>query len=250
MSVLPWVAPDTPLPDVTLAQPDGLLAAGLDLSVERLAEAYRKGIFPWFSQGDPVLWWSPDPRMVLACNALKLSKSLAKKLRQIKRQETQQTPTWQVTVDTVFESVIDACSNPRRDGAGTWISPDIKAVYGDWHVEGHVHSIETWYEGRLVGGLYGVSLGGFFFGESMFSQMTDASKIALVYLVNFLKRNDVDYIDCQQETRHLASLGARPIPRHMFLEWLTSALAKPGPVWHRGPLLQDGVFASKAGQCA
>ncbi|MFA5596454.1 MAG: leucyl/phenylalanyl-tRNA--protein transferase [Pusillimonas sp.] len=250
MTVLPWVSTDTPLPDVSLAQPDGLLAAGMDLSVSRFEEAYRKGVFPWFSEGDPVLWWSPDPRMVLPCHALKLSKSLAKKLRQIERTETQTTPTWQVTVDTVFEHVIDACGGPRRDGAGTWISSDIKAVYRAWHVAGRVHSIETWHEGKLVGGLYGVSLGGFFFGESMFSHMTDASKIALVYLVNFLRAQGVDFIDCQQETRHLASLGARPVPRKVFMGWLESALIKPGPVWQPGPLLQCGRFASDRSQCA
>lgn len=250
MTLLPWVTPDTPLPDVALARPEGLLAAGLDLSVSRLEEAYSKGVFPWFNDGDPVLWWSPDPRMVLTCSALKLSKSLAKKLRQIQRAERQPTPVWQVTVNTAFEQVIDACGGRRRDGAGTWISADIKAIYGTWHKAGRVHSIETWHEGRLVGGLYGVSLGGFFFGESMFSHMTDASKIALVYLVNFLNAQGVEHIDCQQETGHLASLGARPVPRTVFLSWLESGLPKPGPVWQRGPLLQQGVFASDIGQCA
>lgn len=250
MTSLPWVMPHSPLPDPALALPDGLLAAGLDLSVPRLEEAYRKGIFPWFTEGDPVLWWSPNPRMVLACHDLKLSRSLAKKLRQISREENQTDPVWQVCVDTAFDEVIDACSMPRRDGAGTWISSEIKAVYRAWHQSGHVHSIESWYQGQLAGGLYGVSLGRFFFGESMFSRMTDASKIAFVYLVNFLKAQGVDYIDCQQETRHLASLGARPISREVFMKRLTEAIAQPGPKWQRGPLLQHGSFASSCSTCA
>ena len=244
MSVLPWVTPETPLPDVSLAQPDGLLAAGLDLSVSRLEEAYSKGVFPWFSPGDPVLWWSPDPRMVLACTELKLSRSLSKKLRQVQRHETDTAPAWQIKVDTAFDQVIDHCSGPRRDAHGTWITPDIKAIYTDWHAKGVVHSVETWFQGQLVGGLYGVSLGRFFFGESMFSHMTDASKFALVYLVNFLRNHGVDYIDCQQETRHLASLGARPVPRNRFLGWLQQAINEPGPVWQSGTLLQHGLFAS------
>lgn len=250
MSTLTWVTPDMPLPDASLALPEGLVAAGLDLSVPRLDEAYRKGIFPWFSEGDPVLWWSPTPRMVLKCEDLKISRSLAKKLRQIQRQETQPEPGWQVRVDTAFDTVIDACGSLRCDGPGTWISPHIKTVYGAWHRAGCVHSLEVWKDGQLVGGLYGVSIGRFFFGESMFSKVTDASKIALVYLVNFLKTHGVAYIDCQQETPHLRSMGARPVDRETFMNWLHHELGKDGPMWQRGPLLQCGTFASNETACA
>lgn len=250
MTTLTWVTPDMPLPDASLALPEGLLAAGLDLSVPRLEEAYSKGIFPWFSEGDPVLWWCPNPRMVLKCEDLKISRSLAKKLRQIERAETDHNPGWQVRADTAFDAVIDACGSPRRDGAGTWISPHIKTVYGAWHRAGRVHSIEVWKDGQLAGGLYGVSLGNVFFGESMFSTVTDASKIALVYLVNFLKAQGVTFIDCQQETRHLHSMGARPVSRETFMNWLHAELGKDGPIWQHGPLLQCGAFASNGTACA
>ncbi len=244
MTVLPWVTPETPLPDPAYAQPDGLLAAGLDLSPSRLHEAYSKGIFPWFNEGDPVLWWSPDPRMILACNDLVVSRSLAKKLRQVQRHEVDPQPDWQIRVDTAFEAVMNACSAPRNHQPGTWISPQIKMAYCQWHLAGKAHSIETWYRNELVGGLYGVSLGLFFFGESMFSRATDASKLALVYLVQFLRTQGVEYIDCQQETAHLASLGARPVSRQVFLKRLESALMHAEPQWQCGPLLQCGEFAS------
>lgn len=243
MTVLPWVAPHEPLPDPSDAHPDGLLAAGLDLGPARLEAAYRKGIFPWFNEGDPVLWWSPDPRMVLTCNDLVISHTMAKKLRQLKRSASTANPALHIRVDTAFSQVIDACSAPRKGQPGTWISPQIKAAYGALHNQGKAHSIETWLDGALIGGLYGVSLGGFFFGESMFSRAPDASKLALVYLTSFLKRHGVEHIDCQQETPHLASLGARPVPRPVFLGWLNAALGKPTPPWRTGTLLQDGTIA-------
>ncbi|ROT45531.1 leucyl/phenylalanyl-tRNA--protein transferase [Pusillimonas sp. NJUB218] len=243
MTVLPWVGPHDALPDPHHAQPDGLLAAGLDLGPARLEAAYRKGIFPWFNEGDPVLWWSPDPRMVLACCDLIVSHSMAKKLRQLKRSESIDASGLQIRVDTAFNQVIDACSAPRKGQPGTWISPQIKAAYGALHDQGKAHSIETWLDGKLIGGLYGVSLGGFFFGESMFSHAPDASKLALVYLTGFLKCHGVEHIDCQQETPHLASLGAKPVPRAVFMSWLSTALNRPPPPWRSGTLLQNGTIA-------
>lgn len=240
MSGLIWLDSDTPLPDPDYAMPEGLLAAGTDLSVERLQEAYSKGVFPWFNEGDPVLWWSPDPRMVLACADFKVSRSLAKKLRQIARLEGTGQEQVVVTTDLAFEHVIRACAAPRASQSGTWISERIVRSYGEWHRLGQVHSVETWVDGRLAGGLYGVNLGGFFFGESMFAWETDASKIALAHLLRFLERHGVSHVDCQQKTRHLASLGAAPMSRSAFLELLGIALQRPSPPWLAGRLLHDG----------
>ncbi|HRL21209.1 MAG TPA: leucyl/phenylalanyl-tRNA--protein transferase [Alcaligenes sp.] len=232
---LVWVAPDQPLPSPGQATPEGLVAAGLDLSVPRLLEAYSQGMFPWYSPGDPVLWWCPDPRMVLKVDQFRASHSLAKKLRQIQRRQHDTDPPIRVTCDLVFDQVIAHCAALRAH-AGTWISPDIQRVYGDLHRAGHAHSIETWMDGQLAGGLYGVNLGRFFFGESMFALRTDASKIALAHLVDFLQEAGIQHIDCQQETQHLASLGARPIARADFLLALEQALPAAAPRWPSGTL--------------
>ncbi|WP_394061301.1 leucyl/phenylalanyl-tRNA--protein transferase [Alcaligenes sp. WGS1538] len=230
---LVWVAPDQALPSPAQATPEGLVAAGLDLSVPRLLEAYSQGMFPWYSPGDPVLWWCPDPRMVLDVREFRVSRSLAKKLRQIRRRQHEPDAPVAVTCNQAFDQVIAHCAALRAK-AGTWISAEIRQVYGALHRAGHAHSIETWMDGQLAGGLYGVSLGRFFFGESMFALRTDASKIALAHLVDFLQGAGVRHIDCQQETRHLASLGARPVPRDDFLNALARALPETPPAWPQG----------------
>lgn len=241
---LPWLTPDTPFPPVehALSDPAGLLAAGADLSIERLTAAYCNGIFPWFSVGEPILWWSPDPRMVLACNDFSPSHSLRKLLRKIARDEHSVLPRVQVRVDTNFPAVMAHCAAPRDGQAGTWITPAIQQAYTAWHAAGVAHSVETWIDGELAGGLYGISLGRMFFGESMFALAPDASKIALAYLVAFLQRAGVEWIDCQQQTRHLATLGARPMPRARFVEHVRHAVACPAPVWQRGRLDSTGVL--------
>lgn len=262
-----WVEPDAPLPDISRASPEGLVAAGLDLSPARLQEAYRKSLFPWYGPGDPVLWWSPDPRMVLRCRDLHVSRSLAKRIRQFDHLPQTESTLHRaagalcVTLNLAFPDVMAHCAQrgtPRiglgqaRSGKpwaapehptgrdATWITPDIVQAYTAWHQRGHVHSVETWINGRLAGGLYGVSLGQCFFGESMFSLATDASKVALVYLVRYLQAQAVPWIDCQQETPHLASLGARPISRGQFLGLLAEGRDAPAPAWGRGRLLADG----------
>lgn len=240
MTGLIWLEPDTPIPEPGLATPEGLLAAGGDLSVPRLIDAYSKGVFPWFNEGDPVLWWSPDPRMVLTCRNFKESRSLAKKMRQIAKQENSADARVIVTTDLAFRYVIRACAAPRASQSGTWISSTIMAVYQQWHNLGQVHSVETWIDGRLAGGLYGVCLGGFFFGESMFTYESDASKIALAHLVRFLERHGITHLDCQQATQHLASLGATTMRRDDFLALLREALLRPSPPWRAGRLLHDG----------
>jgi len=197
-----------PAPETALKEPNGLLCAGADLSAGRLLDAYRRGIFPWYSGGEPILWWSPDPRMVLFCDELKVSRSLAKNIRN---------KGYDVTLDTRFEDILLQCSKTRKDGAGTWLGPAMRKAYLALHRSGHARSVETWRNGRLVGGLYGVSIGRMFYGESMFSTETDASKVALVSLVEDLRRRDMPLIDCQQRTPLLASLGAREIPRREFL---------------------------------
>jgi len=211
--MIPWLERDTPFPPLqsALRHPNGLLAAGGDLSTERLLEAYRRGIFPWFSEGDPILWWSPDPRMVLFPEELKISRSLAKTLRNRR---------YEVRFDSGFDAVMAGCAEPRKGEPGTWISEDMLAAYSRLHRLGYAHSVETWIDGNLAGGLYGVALGGAFFGESMFSRARDASKIALAALVAHLKEHGYGIIDCQMRTRHLESLGAREIPRRRFAKLL------------------------------
>ena len=226
VAMIPWLHSDhDPLPDTRLALPPGsdapgLLAAGGELTPERLTEAYSRGIFPWYSEGQPVLWWSPDPRMVLMTDEFKLSRSLRKTIARFAR-----TPGCELRIDSAFERVITACAATPREGQdGTWIVPEMVDAYRQWHRAGTVHSFETWVHGELAGGLYGVSLGRMFFGESMFSHRTDASKIALAGLVCFCRENGVAMIDCQQRTEHLASLGGREIPRPEFERRLTLAL--------------------------
>ena len=226
--MIPWLETTTPFPDVSEAltmDAPGLLAAGADLSPRRLLAAYRNGIFPWFSEGQPILWWSTDPRMVLHTDHFRISDSLRKTLRKVERSRTEG-GRWQVTFDTAFEQVMRACAAPRKDGPGTWISEEIITGYTGLHAIGHAHSSELWLDGELVGGAYGVCIGRMFYGESMFARVTDASKIALAYLVGFLRSEGVRMVDCQQETGHLASLGAAPISRAAFLEHVRAAIAQ------------------------
>ena len=204
---------------LALREPDGLLAVGGDLSPERLLAAYRKGIFPWYSEDQPILWWSPDPRAVLFPDELKLSRSLRKTLR--KRP-------FEVTLDQAFTEVMEACAEPRADGLGTWITDEMLNAYTRLHQLGHAHSAECWADGELVGGLYGVALGGVFFGESMFARRTDASKVAFVHLVAQLRAWDFVLIDCQVGTVHLTSLGACAIPRSEFEGLLDQHCPGPG----------------------
>ncbi|HEY8609227.1 MAG TPA: leucyl/phenylalanyl-tRNA--protein transferase [Noviherbaspirillum sp.] len=229
--MIPWLGAQTPFPPVTAALTEadgapGLLAAGADLSPQRLLDAYRQGIFPWFSEGQPILWWSTDPRMVLFTERFVISHSLKKSLKRTERSMAGGGP-WEVRFDSAFEQVMQACAAPRAGASGTWISGDIMRGYCGLHRMGYAHSSEVWLDGRLVGGAYGVCIGRMFFGESMFARVPDASKIALAYLVRFLREHGVGMIDCQQETAHLASLGAAPIPRAEFLARLRDAVAKP-----------------------
>ncbi len=230
--VITWLRRlDEPLPDTWRALPagsdaPGLLAAGGDLRPRRLEEAYSKGVFPWYSEGQPVLWWSPDPRMVLRVADFRLSRSLRKTVQKFARD-----PSCRIRVDTAFERVVAACAGTPRDGQdGTWIVPEMQRAYADWHALGKVHSFETWIGGELVGGLYGVSLGRMFFGESMFSHRTDASKIALAALICFCTEHGVPMIDCQQNTRHLASFGAEEVGRQRFEAALRACLRETGVV--------------------
>jgi leucyl/phenylalanyl-tRNA--protein transferase len=223
--MIPWLSEDPVFPPVStaLSEPNGLLAAGGDLSPERLLAAYRRGVFPWYAAGDPILWWSPDPRMVLFPAELKISRSLAKVLRN---------QDYEVRLDTDFAAVIGACASTPRDGQpGTWITAEMQVAYARLHELGYAHSVETWMNGKLAGGLYGIALGRAFYGESMFARRRDASKIALAHLCEHLNRHEFGIIDCQMETSHLASLGARPIPRRDFiarLDRLTAIDYRPG----------------------
>jgi leucyl/phenylalanyl-tRNA---protein transferase len=201
-----------------LEEPCGLLAAGGDLSPERLIAAYRGGIFPWYSPGQPVLWWSPDPRAVLFPEEFHCTRSLAKTLRN---------GGFSYSMDRDFPAVIDGCAAPRAASPGTWITSDMRAAYLELHHLGHAHSIEAWRGAELVGGLYGVRLGGVFFGESMFSRARDASKAALAHLVAVCRRNSLAVIDCQLPSRHLTSLGSRTIPRSQFQALLREQVRMP-----------------------
>ncbi len=234
--MIAWLEAETPFPPIAqaLREPNGLLAAGADLSPQRLISAYRRGIFPWFSAGDPILWWSPDPRMVLYPDELKISRSLAKTLRHAD---------YSVRLDTAFEQVIAACATSPREGqSGTWIVPEMQAAYCRLHAAGYAHSVETWRAGKLIGGLYGIAIGGAFFGESMFSRATDASKIALAHLCKHLISRRFGIIDCQMETSHLASLGARPIPRDTFLVRVAELVDGGDPPGRWAAEDIDGVF--------
>ncbi len=221
--LLYWIASNQlahefPAASEALAEPDGLLAVGGDLSTARLLEAYRSGIFPWYSEGQPILWWAPDPRSVLTPDTLKVSRSLQKTLNK---------QTFTTTFDSAFEQVISACAAPRSDYGGTWITTDMMAAYIALHEQGHAHSVECWQDGVLVGGLYGIAVGQVFFGESMFSLVTDASKVALVSLASHLRDWAYELIDCQVHNQHLASLGASTIPRESFNAMLNELCAKP-----------------------
>jgi leucyl/phenylalanyl-tRNA---protein transferase len=201
-----WLGPSDPFPpvDTALTEPNGLLAAGGDLTPERLLEAYTRGIFPWSADDEPMLWWSPDPRMVLLVDELRVSRSLRRRIR---------SGDFRVTADAAFDAVVAGCADPRRDADGTWITREIAAAYA------------TWAGDERVGGLYGVSIGRMFYGESMFARASDASKIALAFLVRQLARWRFEMIDCQMSTAHLASLGAREIPRRAFLARLRTLTA-------------------------
>jgi len=214
--MIPWLEGDAPFPPLAsaLKHPNGLLAAGADLSPERLLAAYRQGIFPWYAQDEPILWWSPDPRMVMFPAELKISRSLAKTLRN---------RGYEIRFDSAFEAVLHGCATRGADhdaqgsgASGTWITDAMRAAYLRLHELGYAHSAETWIDGELAGGLYGVALGRMFYGESMFTRARDASKLALVHLVQRLARRGYGMIDCQMHTAHLASLGARAIPREAF----------------------------------
>lgn len=202
-------------PDVSeaLTEPNGLLAIGGDLSVERLLAAYHRGIFPWYSHGQPILWWSPNPRAILRLQALHVSRSLRKSLKRTD---------YEVRFDTAFDDVVHQCAKPREDGLGTWITDEMRNAYLRLHKLGYAHSVEIWHESHLIGGIYGVSLGKIFFGESMFSRRKDASKIAFVYLVRQLMKWDFALIDCQVYSQHLGSLGAELMPRERFIDLLQS----------------------------
>jgi leucyl/phenylalanyl-tRNA--protein transferase len=218
--VIPFLGPGDPFPPLAraLRSPNGLLCAGADLSPRRLIDAYARGIFPWFSEGEPILWWSPHPRMVLFPDELKVSRSLRRAAAR---------GTFETRYDTAFRQVMSACAEPRGGESGTWIVPEMIEAYARLHALGFAHSVESWREGRLVGGLYGILLGRVFFGESMFARETDASKVALVRLVARARALGVRVIDCQQATRHLASLGAREIPRADFARLLAESIQYP-----------------------
>ncbi len=238
---LPWLDPHDdrqPFPPTATAlrDPDGLLAAGGNLAPERLLRAYRQGIFPWYSPGQPILWWSPDPRMVLFPAELKISRSLRKTLKK---------GCFSITMDSMFETVLTKAAEPRGDQAGTWITPEMRQAYLRLHRLGWAHSVETWRGGELVGGLYGVAIGRVFYGESMFSRASDASKAALVALAAQLLDWKFALIDCQMRTAHLTSLGARELPRDEFLKRLERFCplpGRPGP-WCLDPRFRSGAAA-------
>jgi leucyl/phenylalanyl-tRNA---protein transferase len=228
--MVPLLGPRDPFPPLrtALRRPNGLLAAGRDLSVATLLDAYSRGIFPWFSEGQPILWWSPDPRMVLFPEELHVSRSLTRRLNK---------DDYDVTLDTAFGAVLRGCAAPRADQEGTWISPRMIAAYERLHDAGFAHSAETWMDGQLAGGLYGIAVGRAFFGESMFSRRTDASKIALVRLVRQLASWGFGIVDCQMKTTHLAAFGAREIPRREFAARIAELVQRPpvGAPWRFTP---------------
>lgn len=221
--MIPWLRQHTPFPPIEQAmrKPDGLLAAGADLSPQRLLDAYRRGIFPWYGDDEPILWWSPDPRMVLFTDELHISRSLRRRLNGA---------AFEVRANTAFREVMMACAAPRDGQDGTWITAGMIEAYCALHKFGHAHSVETWQNGRLAGGIYGVQIGRMFFGESMFHRATDASKVALVHLMQRLRRMGVPLMDCQQETAHTAFMGGRPISRAEFKHWLEQLVDEPPAV--------------------
>jgi leucyl/phenylalanyl-tRNA---protein transferase len=245
---IPWLEPGMPFPPVEQAMgvasgAPGLLAAGGVLDVQSLLAAYRHGIFPWFSEGQPILWWSTDPRMVLQIDDFRLHPSLRKTLRRFKR-----SPGCEIRIDSAFGRVIRHCAgNPRKGSptGGTWILPQMQQAYLALHEAGHAHSVETWIDGELVGGLYCVSIGQAVYGESMFALARDASKIALAALVAFCRAHGIRSIDCQQNTAHLASLGAAEMPRAEFVQHCAKAIALPAPRWNFEPLYWQQLLAER-----
>lgn len=244
---LPWLAPGQDFPPLETAwgQADpapGLLAAGETLDAATLVRAYASGIFPWFSLGQPVLWWSPDPRMVLRTDGFKLHRSLRKRIVHFIHDAQ-----CEIRFDSAFEQVIGACaSQPRAGQSGTWIVPSMAQAYAQLHRAGHAHSVETWIGGKLAGGLYCVNLGSMVFGESMFAHQTDASKIALAALVAFCRAQGIKMIDCQQNTGHLASLGAAEISRAAFADHLRRHVNASAPAWHFDSLYWQEILKATA----
>ncbi len=240
---IPWLLDGEDFPSVDQAwgpgaPAPGLLAAGGNLDMRTLERAYSRGIFPWFSAGQPVLWWSPDPRMVLRTGDFRLHRSLRKVVQRFAA-----TPGCEVRMNHAFTEVIQHCAaTPRLGQNGTWIVPEMIAAYEAMHAMGRAHSVETWVDGQLVGGLYCVSLGAMVFGESMFAHRTDASKIALSALVAFCRAHGMECIDCQQNTAHLAFMGAAEISRAQFLECVARQVAKPAPPWEFSPLYWPELF--------
>ena len=234
---LPWLDPGDPFPDPARAwdarQPaPGLLAAGGALDVDSLHRAYSAGIFPWFSEGQPILWWSTDPRMVLFTEEFRLHRSMRKTVARLVGG-----PGFEVRFDSAFEEVIHACATSSRPGqSGTWIVPQMVSAYCAFHRAGYAHSVEAWIGGRLAGGLYCVNIGSAVFGESMFTRVPDASKVALAALVAFCLEHVIGKIDCQQNSQHLASLGAREIPRDAFVAQVAQSVKKPSPPWRFEPI--------------
>ena len=227
---IPWLLPSDPpdlFPDPEFAaiEPNGLLAIGGDLSTERLEVAYRHGIFPWYNEDQPILWWSPDPRAVLIPEEIRVSRSLRRRLRSNR---------FSVSFDQAFAAVIGECAESRAD-TGTWITPELHTAFLEWHELGHAHSVETWQGDRLAGGLYGVQFGRVFFGESMFSAVSDASKVALVALTHRCRELGIEMIDCQVSSTHLYTLGARDIPRARFLDLVRQLSVANAPAeWAQG----------------
>ena len=243
--VLCWLAPGDAFPPLSEAWgPDdpapGLLAAGGSLDLQSLLAAYSRGVFPWFSDGQPILWWSPDPRMVLPIAEFRLHRSLRKTLHRFSLSEN-----CEIRIDSAFDEVLRACAaSPRPGQTGTWIVPEMIVAYEQLHAAGIAHSVEVWVDDALIGGLYCVAIGGAVFGESMFARATDASKVALAALVALCRAHGVGFIDCQQNTRHLASLGAREIGRTEFVGAVRRAALRPAPSWKFDPLYWAALFPS------
>ncbi|HEX4917534.1 MAG TPA: leucyl/phenylalanyl-tRNA--protein transferase [Limnobacter sp.] len=227
-TTIPWLSSPFEFPDTkqALRYPPGLLAASQEISAQWLLESYPRGIFPWYSQGEPVLWWSTEPRAVLYLNEFKLHRSLRKTIQKISRD-----PTHTITLNHDFEAVMRACAEPRPGQDGTWITEEIIAAYCELHRLGHAHSVEHWHNDCLIGGLYCVSFGRMIYGESMFARHTDASKVAFAHWVYWLKAQNVHIMDCQQATSHLMSFGARTVPRHIFEKEMTKAVLQAGINW-------------------
>jgi leucyl/phenylalanyl-tRNA--protein transferase len=243
---LPWLVPGEPLPAAEAAwgasdPVPGLLAAGGALDVATLLQAYGNGVFPWFSEGQPILWWSPDPRMVLEAACFRLHRSLRKTLLRFGASEG-----CEIRIDHGFETVIEACSQAPRNGqTGTWILPEMVRAYTALHRAGHAHSVETWIDGELAGGLYCVAIGRAVFGESMFARRADASKIALAALVCFCRRHGIAMIDCQQNTSHLAGLGAHEVPRARFLSQVADSSRQAAPCWRFEPVYWTELLSAR-----